>query len=374
MKPEVAMARALACARRGAGRCFPNPSVGAVLLRGERILGSGTTQPAGGPHAEVVALQSAVRRHGARAVRGATLVVTLEPCAHKGRTAPCCDAIIEAGIARVIAGVRDPHPHTSGRGFRRLRSKGVTVQKGVLEAECREQHRGFFSVVQRGRPWVALKLAATLDGRIATAAGESRWITGRPARALVHRLRDRHDALMIGSGAARADDPALTVRRPGHSERTPVRVLVDARLRVSPSARLFRDAGAAQTWCLCATGHGPRKRSAREARGARLLAQNARRDGHLDLRFALRRLAREGLTSVLVEGGGGLAAALLRLGLVDELHWFSAPALLGGDAHAALGALGLRRLSARVRFRPRVVRRVGADLYLHAVLGSGGSR
>jgi diaminohydroxyphosphoribosylaminopyrimidine deaminase/5-amino-6-(5-phosphoribosylamino)uracil reductase len=368
LTPEQAMARALTRARRASGRSFPNPPVGALLLRGGRVLGEGETRPAGGPHAEIVALERARVRHGAAALRGATLAVTLEPCCHHGRTPPCTDAILAAGIRRVWMGQLDPNPKVAGEGLRQLRRAGVELLVGVREAECREQHRGFLSVHQRGRPWVSLKLAATLDGRIATARGESRWITGPEARALVHRLRDRADAVMIGSGTARADDPELSVRRGPRRVRTPLRLLVDAGLRVPEQARLFRDAEAGRTWLLTRRGHPPVRLARRTAHGARALLLPAR-GGHLDLARGFAQLAREGLTHVLVEGGGGLAAALLRAGLVDEIHWFAAPSLLGAEARPALAELGVTRLAERVALDVREVRRLGQDLYVRAWLG-----
>jgi diaminohydroxyphosphoribosylaminopyrimidine deaminase/5-amino-6-(5-phosphoribosylamino)uracil reductase len=366
------MARALARARRASGRTFPNPPVGALVLRGARVLGAGETRPAGGAHAEIVALERARARHGAAALRGATLAVTLEPCCHQGRTGPCTDAILAAGIRRVWVGHRDPNPRAQG-GLARLARAGVAVTLGVREADCREQHRGFLSVVERGRPWLALKLAATLDGRIATARGESRWISGAAARAFVHRLRDEADAVMVGSRTARADDPELSVRRDGRRVRMPIRLLVDAGLRVPARARLFRDTDATRTWLLTRHGHAARRLAERSAHGARALLLPAR-GGHLDLARALHALAREGLTHVFVEGGGGLAAALLRTGLVDELHWFAAPSLLGGDARPALAALGVERLSRRLALDVREVRRLGEDLYVRARPKPAGGR
>ncbi|MGI9591846.1 MAG: bifunctional diaminohydroxyphosphoribosylaminopyrimidine deaminase/5-amino-6-(5-phosphoribosylamino)uracil reductase RibD, partial [Myxococcota bacterium] len=249
MKPEAAMRMALAQARRARGKSFPNPPVGAVVYRGDRLLGRGYTRPAGGPHAEVVALERATRRHGARAVRGAAVAVTLEPCSHHGRTPPCADRLVQAGIARVVVGHRDPHREVSGRGLRRLRRAGVEVAVGVLADACREQHRGFLCVCEQGRPFVSLKLASSLDGRIATASGESRWITGPRSRERVHRLREAVDAVMVGSGTARADDPALTARRSGRVVHAPVRLLVDSRLRIPVSARLHGGAEG-QSWVL----------------------------------------------------------------------------------------------------------------------------
>ncbi len=367
---ERAMERALSMACKGDGRTFPNPSVGAVLFRGDRFLGGAHSSPAGGPHAEILAMRRASQRHGEKSLRGASLAVTLEPCSHQGRTGPCADAVIAAGIRRVFIGQRDPNPHVSGRGIRRLRRAGLEVEVGTLAEACADQHRGFFSAMRRGRPWVALKLAATLDGRIATASGESRWITSPESRARVHRLRDRHDAVVVGSGTARADDPALSIRRAdGQVLRWPVRVVIDGALALSPRAALFRDDAAARTLCLTRRGHSKRRRALRESAGARVIEVPARA-GHIDLGRALERLAAEGLTSIWVEGGGGLAAALLQRGLVDELHWFAAPSLLGADARPAIGELGLSRLVDRVRLDVREVRRCGPDLYVHARIGT----
>jgi diaminohydroxyphosphoribosylaminopyrimidine deaminase/5-amino-6-(5-phosphoribosylamino)uracil reductase len=369
MKPEAAMRLALAQARRARGRSFPNPPVGAVVYRGDRVLGRGYTRPVGGPHAEAVAIERAVRRHGARAVRGASLAVTLEPCFHVGRTAPCAELVVRAGLRRVFVGQIDPHRLVAGRGVRRLRRKGVQVRVGVLEAECREQHRGFLSVCESGRPFVILKLASSLDGRIATASGESRWITGSEARAAVHRLRERVDAVVVGSGTALTDDPELTARRAGRLVHAPIRVLVDSGLRVPPDAKLHRGE-AGQSWVLCAPWAPASRRRGLAASGARLLDVPVRGQ-HLDLRRALRRLAREGLTEVLVEGGGTLAGELLRAGLVDEVHWFVAPRLLGGDARSALGALGLPALARAPELSEARVRRVGRDVQLVGRLRSG---
>ncbi len=356
------MRQALAQARRASGATWPNPPVGAVVFRGDRVLGRGRTRPAGGPHAEVLALEQA-RRRAPSALRGATLAVTLEPCCHQGRTGPCTDAILDAGIARVLVGHRDPHPAVAGRGLRRLRARGLRVEVGVLEAACREQHRGFLARVGRGRPFVSLKLAATLDGRIATARGESRWITGDAARERVHALRARSDAIWVGSGTARADDPALTARRGGRVVHRPGRLLSDARLRVPAASALYRDTADQPTWVLSSRAAPAARRRTLEARGVRLLAVRTR-GGHVDPAAALDRLGREGLGEVLVEGGGVLAAALLRAGLVDELHWFAAPALLGGDARPGVGPLQVAALAGRVRLRDPVVSRLGDDVYV----------
>ena len=365
--PREAMRLALSMARRGQGRTFPNPSVGAVVFRRSGVLGRGATRPPGGAHAEVVAIEAARKRFGVRALRGASMAVTLEPCSHTGRTAPCTDALIAAGLRRVHVGCRDPHELVAGRGVRRLRASGIDVEVGQLAEECRLHHRGFLSVCQRGRPFVTLKLASTLDGRIATTKGESRWITGPEARALVHRLRGRVDGVMVGAGTALADDPELSARQGKRVVHRPVRVLVDSKLRVPTRSKLYRPHPGARTWVLCS----------RRAAAAHALPASARlfpvrsRGRHLDLAAAMRALAGEGLTTLLVEGGGELAAALLRAGLVDEIHWLIAPRLLGGDGRSALGPLELGRLEDALRLQDVRSRRVGSDLHIHGQLTSG---
>ena len=361
------MRQALGAAARGDGRTHPNPSVGAVVFRGDRILGRGTTRPPGGAHAEVVAIERARRRFGAGSLRGASIAVTLEPCAFQGRTGPCTEQIIETGIARVVAGCRDPHPRVSGRGFRRLRRAGLDVVGGVLDEECRRQHRGFFSVCERGRPWLTLKLATTLDGRIATQAGESRWITGEASRAFVHELRGRHDAVMVGSETALHDDPELTVRREDKVIRTPIRLLLDGRLRVPMTARLLSDGHADRTWVVC--GHGARGRKVRRERVGQVIeVPRAGRNRKVDLPATMAQLAEEGLTSIFLEGGGALAAAVLQADLVDEVHWMLAPTLIGAEGRPGLGALAVARLADAVRLGSVRVRRRGSDVHVHGLV------
>ncbi len=372
MNDETAMRKALALARRAAGRSFPNPAVGAVVFRGGRILGRGFTRPAGGPHAEIVALARARRLCGARALRGAALAVTLEPCCHTGRTGPCTEAVIAAGIRHVIVGIRDPHSPVNGRGLRALRRAGIAVEVGVLADACREHHRGFLSVVERGRPWVELKLASSLDGRIAAVGGASRWITGAAARTFAHRLRAGSDAILVGANTVLTDDPELLARRRDRVIHRPVRVVVDSRLRVPPTARVWRGAlERGDAWVLC----GPRPPSARRRRlernGVRVFPLPRAGTG-VDLRAGLRRLAREGVTQVLVEGGGEIAASLLRAGLVDSVHWFAAPLFLGGDAVPALGRLGQSSVARSLALLAPEVHRLGCDLYLRGRVGRRG--
>lgn len=351
------MAHALRLGDRGLGRCWPNPAVGCVIVGPEgRIVGRGRTADGGRPHAETTALAAA-----GTAARGATVFVTLEPCAHHGLTPPCADALLAAGVSRVVTAVADPDPRTAGAGHARLRSGGVSLDAEVAAEAGRRAHRGFFRRVQDGRPMVTLKLATSLDGRIATGGGESRWITGPAARRVVHAERARHDAVLIGAGTARADDPMLTVRNLGMPWQ-PVRVVLSRLLDLPEKGRLAESAGAPPLWLV----HGadaPAARQARwRARGARLLTCARGRDGQLDPAAALAALGSAGLTRVFCEGGGGLAAALLAAGLVDELLVFSAGLALGAEGRPALGALGIETLAAAPRFALVESRAIAGDV------------
>ena len=347
------MTAALALGRRGLGATWPNPSVGCVIVRDGRVVGRGATAPGGRPHAEAVALARA-----GGAARGATAYVTLEPCAHHGVTPPCADALIAGGVARVVIALRDPDPRTDGGGVTRLRAAGIAVEEGVGEPRAREDHAGFLARVARGRPWLTLKLATSFDGRIATASGESRWITGPLARRLVHAERLRHDAVMVGAGTARADDPALTVRGLG-AVRQPVRVVLSSGLDLDPDGALGRTAGEAPVWLLHA-GAPEAQHAAWEARGARTIAV-AGGAGRLDPVAAMRTLGEAGLTRVLCEGGGALAASLLAAGLVDELLGFTAGLALGAEGRPGVGPLDLAALADAPRFALVETRAVGGD-------------
>ncbi|MCX7287979.1 MAG: bifunctional diaminohydroxyphosphoribosylaminopyrimidine deaminase/5-amino-6-(5-phosphoribosylamino)uracil reductase RibD [Rhodobacterales bacterium] len=351
------MAHALRLAARGLGNVWPNPAVGCVIVKDGLIVGRGWTQPGGRPHAEVRALDQA----GPRA-EGATAFVTLEPCAHHGQTPPCAEALIAARVARVVTALTDPDPRVSGKGHAMLRAAGIAVTEGVLAGDATRLNAGFLKRVTRGLPFVTLKLAATIDGRIATATGESRWITGAEARRKVHALRLSHDAVMVASGTALADDPDLTVRDMG-AVRQPVRIVLDRLLRHAPQSRLGRTARDHPVWMV----HGPAApdvaRQAWAATGATLI-EVAEGHGGLDLPAALQALATRGLTRVLCEGGSTLAAGLIRAGLVDDLAVFTGAKGIGGDGLAALGSLGVTALADAPRPRLVEVQTLGEDHYV----------
>ena len=340
------MERALVLAYRGLGEVWPNPAVGAVLVRDDRVVGEGRTQKGGRPHAETVALAAA----GA-AARGATLYVTLEPCAHHGKTAPCTDALIAAGVVRVVAAIEDPDPRVSGQGFARLRQAGIVVEVGEGAAAAREINLGFFTRLAEGRPMVTAKLATSLDGRIATHTGESQWITGEAARQEGHRLRADHDAIMVGVGTALADDPRLTCRHPGFEDRTPIRIVVDSRLRLPLTSKLVMTARERPTWVMALPDTDPIRRDALTDLGVEVLEVPPEEVGRPDIAAALRRLGERGLTRLLVEGGGRLIASLLAVSSIDRLVWFRAPMLIGGDGIPAAAAIGVDRLAQAPRWR-----------------------
>ncbi|WP_255430414.1 bifunctional diaminohydroxyphosphoribosylaminopyrimidine deaminase/5-amino-6-(5-phosphoribosylamino)uracil reductase RibD [Roseomonas sp. 18066] len=353
------MRAALALAARGLGNTWPNPSVGCVITRDGAVVGRGWTAPGGRPHAETEALKRA-----GHAARGATAYVTLEPCCHWGRTPPCTDALIAAGVARVVVAMRDPDPRVDGGGLEKLRAAGVSVSVGLLEAEARAINAGFVKVATRNLPLVTLKLASTLDGRIATRTGESQWITGPAARRTAHALRGRHDAVLVGSGTVLADDPELSCRIPGFARVPTVRVVADARLRMPATARMLRE-GEGAVWIATRPGHPEAALAPLREAGATLIEvpPDAAAGQGLDAGALLRALAARGLTRILAEGGAGLAAALLRdAGLVDRLAWFHAPAVIGGDGRPALDALPLELLSAMPRYRRTSLALPGPDL------------
>ena len=359
------MRSALALARRGLGRVWPNPAVGCVIVAprkggdGGRALGRGWTQTGGRPHAETEALAQA----GA-AAKGATVYVTLEPCAHHGQTPPCADALVKAGVARVVVAVADRDPRTAGTGIAALRAAKIDVTDNVLAAEATELNAGFFMRLAQGRPLVTLKLATSLDGRIATASGESQWITGERSRARAHLMRAEHDAILIGAGTAIADDPLLTCRLPGMAQRSPIPIVVDGGRRVPATAKLFAMARERKTILATrapdASGRAPL--AALADGGVEILELPSDTPGHVDLAAMLRALGDKGLTRVMVEGGGGMGGALLRLGLVDRIAWFRAPILLGGEGVPAVAGLELAKLADAPAFERTGLETLGDDL------------
>jgi diaminohydroxyphosphoribosylaminopyrimidine deaminase / 5-amino-6-(5-phosphoribosylamino)uracil reductase len=359
------MRRALALARRMLGRTSPNPAVGCVIVRGGRIVGQGATAAGGRPHAEAVALA----RAGARA-RGATAYVSLEPCAHQGRTAPCARALVEAGVRRVVAGCVDPYPPVRGRGLAILRAAGVEVVVGVLEDECRRLNIGFITRVTRGRPFATLKLALSLDGRIAAASGDSQWISSPASRALVHRWRREADAVMVGAGTVIADNPRLTCRVAGG--RDPVRVIVDGRLRCPPRARVFVERSGAPALLVTTAANAARAR--RRYGGARVevigcpargAERGSGRGGEIDLRALMRELGRRGWCNVLIEGGARLAGSALAAGIIDRVAFFVAPIVIGAGTPAVEG-LGFARVRDAIALDDLSARRLGGDLLMEA--------
>ncbi len=354
------MAIALALAGRGLGRVWPNPAVGCVIVADGRVAGRGWTHPGGRPHAETEALARVAASGGT--ARGATAYVTLEPCSHHGETPPCADALVDAGISRAVVAVEDTDPRVAGAGVARLRDAGVTVDLGIRAAAARALNAGFFSRIERLRPLVTLKLATTLDGRIATRGGDSRWITGETARAWTHMHRATHDAIMVGSGTVLADDPELTCRLPGMADRSPVRVVVDGRLRLPLTARLVRTATDIPTWVITLRdGDAARVATFRDC-GVELIEVEAESAGLPALGAAMRTLAERGITRLLIEGGARLAAALVRDDLVDRLEWYRAASLIGGDGVPAVQAFGVDRLDQQARFVRADMRTAGADL------------
>ncbi|WP_354503730.1 bifunctional diaminohydroxyphosphoribosylaminopyrimidine deaminase/5-amino-6-(5-phosphoribosylamino)uracil reductase RibD [Limibacillus sp. MBR-115] len=356
------MRAALSLARRGLGRVAPNPAVGCIIVSQNQIVGRGWTQPGGRPHAETEALAQA-----SIAARGSTVYVTLEPCSHHGQTGPCAEALVKAGVARCVVAMNDPDERVRGRGVNMLREAGIAVETGLLRHEAERVNAGYLLHRLHGRPLVTLKLATTLDGRIATHTGESQWITGNSARAFGHRLRATHDAILIGGRTALYDNPRLDCRLPGLETRSPLRVIMDGSLVLPLTHHLVANAGARAGNCstLLFTREGHPKERVAAYRSAGVEVIELRPDqpgGLLPPDGVLEALAARGVTRVLCEGGGGLAASLVRAGLVDRLIWFRAARLLGDDGRAGLSALGIDSLKDSPRFRLDFLRCLGEDL------------
>ncbi|WJW76218.1 bifunctional diaminohydroxyphosphoribosylaminopyrimidine deaminase/5-amino-6-(5-phosphoribosylamino)uracil reductase RibD [Thiohalobacter sp. IOR34] len=353
------MARALRLARLGLYTTDPNPRVGCVIVRDGAVVGEGWHERAGGPHAEIHALRAA-----GEAARGATAYVTLEPCCHHGRTPPCSEALIEAGVARVVAAMEDPNPRVAGEGLAQLRAAGIEAEAGVLAAEAEALNPGFVSRMRRGRPFVRCKLAMSLDGRTAMASGESQWITGDAARADVHRLRARSSAILTGIGTVLADDPSLNARlEEGVGVKQPLRVVLDAHLAMPPTARMLSLPG--ETLVLT-RAREPAFREALEAAGAEVMRLPGSADA-LDLNAVMDCLAEREVNELLVETGAVLAGTLLRAGLIDELVVYLAPHIMGDAARGLFHLPGLEAMQDRIGLEIRDVRAVGRDWRITAV-------
>ena len=364
---RVHMARAIRLAVLGLYTAEPNPRVGCVLVRDGEVVGEGWHQRTGGPHAERLALAMA----GDRA-RGATAYVSLEPCCHHGKTPPCTDGLVQAGVARVVAAMRDPNPLVAGQGLARLRAQGIAVVEGLLEEEARRLNPGFIKRMEQGLPYVRCKLAASLDGRTAMASGESQWITSEAARRDVQYLRARSSAILTGVGTVLADDPSLNVRlaardlpgvEPEGPVRQPLRVVVDSRLRTPPTARMLGLPGTTLIACLAPE---PSHAAQTKAAGAQVLATSAG-PGGVDLEYLLRYLARQDINEVLIEAGTTLAGAALQAGLVDELVLYLAPHLMGDAGRGLCHLPGLELMGDRLPLVIRDVRLVGPDLRVTAI-------
>jgi diaminohydroxyphosphoribosylaminopyrimidine deaminase / 5-amino-6-(5-phosphoribosylamino)uracil reductase len=363
---EQFMGEALALAAQARGRTSPNPMVGSVVVKDGRVVGRGYHVKAGAPHGEAAALGDA----GAQA-KGATLYVTLEPCCHYGRTPPCTKAIIAAGIRRVVAAMRDPNPLVSGQGLEELRQAGIEVKLPVLEAEAAALNEVFIKYITTKRPFVLLKVAASLDGKIATVTGESRWITNERSRLLVHQLRDQVDAIMVGINTVLRDDPLLTTRLPGGGGRDPIRIIVDSRLRLPCEARVLTASTTART-LVATTPEAPREKQFQlEAAGATILTVEGDGPG-VPLGALLDQLGAMQVTSVLLEGGGELHGSALRAGIVDKVLYFLAPKLIGGRvAPPAIGGDGFARLDEAVTLERMHVRQLDDDLLIEGYVRRG---
>lgn len=350
------MRAALALARRSLGRTWPNPAVGCVIVRDGRVVGRGRTRDGGRPHAEVDALAQA-----GEAARGATVYVTLEPCSHHGKSPPCADALVQAGVAKVVSALEDPFPEVNGRGHACLRAAGILVEVGEGAAEAAEINAGFLLRVREGRPLFHLKLASSLDGRIATASGESKWITGEAARAHGQRLRATHDAILVGANTVAADDPELTCRLPGLEDYSPIRIVLDSKARLSLGSKLPLTATRFPVWLICTDQAPSAARAALRAKGVEVIEVASGADGRVDIAAVAHELGKRQLMRVLIEGGGEVAASFLKASLIDRITSYRAGLLMGADSRSAIGPLALGRLDSAARFSVVSSKEVGGD-------------
>ena len=357
---EYYMRRALRLAKRGKGYVSPNPLVGAVIVRGNRVIGEGYHRRCGENHAEINAIRNATEN-----IRGGTVYVTLEPCSHYGRTPPCVDALIACRPARVVIGTPDPNPLVSGKGIEALQRHGIQTRVGVLAEECLQLNEVFFKYIRTGIPFVTLKFAQTLDGRIATASGHSRWISSPPSLRFAHRLRSTHDAILVGAQTVLRDDPELTCRLA--RGRNPLRVVVDSRLRLSPDARIFIPDGKARTVVATTSRASEGKRRQFTDKGIELLELGESQPGRVDLHELLAAIGKREITSLLVEGGAEVITSFLKEKLPDRLIVILAPKIVG-EGISAVGDLGIRTMDEALPLSVRKISRLGGDLILDAAI------
>ncbi|MBI1274971.1 bifunctional diaminohydroxyphosphoribosylaminopyrimidine deaminase/5-amino-6-(5-phosphoribosylamino)uracil reductase RibD [bacterium] len=356
------MKHALRLADRVLGRAWPNPAVGCVIVKDGQIIGTGFTQPGGRPHAETIALKQA----GPHA-KGATLYTTLEPCAHHGRTPPCAEALIQAGIAHVVSATRDPDARVNGQGIAMLKDAHIHVTEGAEEKAAKAQNQGFFLRTTQQRPLIALKIASSIDGSIATRDGESQWITGEASRRHAHGLRTRYDAILTGIGTVLADDPLLTCRLPGLEHHSPVRILLDRKLRLTPEHKLVQSLQKAPLWLVTTSAQA----SSPAAQGFAKAGVTVIDGGDMkEIEPVLKLLGERGLTRILVEAGMQLSTSLIRDNLVEEAWWYQAATLMGHDAMPAVGELNLQNLSKALRLQVTATQQLGTDLLVHLAKGN----
>lgn len=357
------MQMALALAKKGSGWTSPNPMVGAVVVNDGQVVGRGYHQRVGGPHAEVHAIEDAGER-----ARGATIYVTLEPCNHVGRTPPCTQKIIDAGIGRVVVAMEDPNPGVKGGGNHYLQKRGIHVTTGVAERAARELNEGFVTWVTTGSPFVTLKCAATLDGHIATRSGDSRWVTGPASRLFVHHMRHCVDGIMVGVETVKMDDPSLTTRLDGQSGSDPARIILDTHLSMPLTAKLLHQPSAAPTWIICGPHGDAQRQKALERTGARVI-KAALKDGRIDLSSLMKQLGSMEITSLLIEGGGSVIGSALRAGIVDKICLFYAPKLLGGDDGIPISrGVGAASMQDSLKVHDMTVFRFDEDVMLQGYL------
>lgn len=352
------MMAAIALAGRGLGNVWPNPSVGCILVNNRKIVGRGWTQPSGRPHAESKALEMA-----GDAARGSTAYVTLEPCSHHGKTKPCVESLINAKISRLVASMEDPDPRVSGQGFSAMDAAGVEVLVGLGEECARYLNAGFIKRINVGQPLVTFKMAISLDGKGATSFGESKWITNKLSRSQGHLLRANHDAILIGSGTAIADNPLLTCRLPGLLGTSPVRVIMDGRLLTPIKNKVIRSARITPTWIITVKGKSSEEKLNYERHGVKIFEVDGDSEGHPDVIKALKILGTQGITRVLLEGGPKIAAAFIRARGVDRLVSFRSPIIIGGDGSPVIEGLALKKLERAPTFSPHTVSQLGSNVF-----------